>query len=59
MRQDKTLQLFSLIFHKIYERLMKNNVSNIKISKELIKTENLPLIVVTSDMSLYQNVCID
>ena len=41
IRQDSTLKLFSLIFHKIYERLIKNNVSNIKISKEPIKPKNI------------------
>ena len=31
-----------LISPTIYENFMKNNVSNIKISKESIKPENLP-----------------
>ena len=34
MRQDDTLKLYSSIFHKIYESLIKNNVSYIKISKK-------------------------
>ena len=53
MWQDDKLKLYSLIFHKIYECLIKNNVSNIKISKERIKPENLPLIVVKSYMTKY------
>ena len=32
--KNDTLKLFSLMFHKIYESLMQNNVSNIKISKD-------------------------
>ena len=38
IRQDNTLKLFSLTFHKIYESLMKSNVSNIEISTEPNKT---------------------
>ena len=56
MWQDDTLKLFLFTFHKIYESLIKNNVSNIKISKESIKSENLPLLEVTFDISTYQNV---
>ena len=53
MRQDDTLKLFSLPYHKIYESLIKN----IKISKESIKQENLSLLVVTCQH--IQNMCID
>ena len=49
----------SNVSHKIYERLIKNNVSNIKMSKEPIKLENLPLLVVTSDITTYQDMGID
>ena len=37
----------------------KNNVSKIKIFKEPIKPQKLPLLVITSDMSSYQNMGID
>ena len=59
MRQDDMLKLFWFIFHKIYESLINNKVSNIEISKEPIKPENFPLLVVTSDMSTYQHMCND
>ena len=39
---DDMMKLFQLTFHKIHESLMKKNVSNIKIYKEPIKSENLP-----------------
>ena len=42
MQHDDTLKLYSLIFHKIYECLINNNVSNIEIAKEPKKPENLP-----------------
>ena len=59
MRQDDMLKLLSLIFSKIYKRLIKNNVSNSKTSKEPIKPENHPIILGASDMSKYQNICIN
>ena len=40
----------------MYESLIKNNVSNIEISKEtIIPAENPLLLVVTSDIPTYQN----
>ena len=38
---------------------MKNNVSNIKIPKEPINPDSLPQLIVTADISTYQNVRID
>ena len=45
--------------YKIYETLMKNNVTKIEIAKKKpIKSENLPWLIVTFGISTYQNVYI-
>ena len=58
MRQDDKLKFINFP-QNLWKFDKDESVSNIKISKELIKLENLLLVVVTFYMTIYQNMYID